>query len=529
MRVDFLRQGRRKLRTGAILTSLFLIVVLMGALAPALGAKPDPSDFSRGFRKAVTVSGAQEHRAALQAIADANEGTRASGTAGYDQSAQYVYERLEAAGYSPEFQTFEFPFYRELSTPVFERTDVEPDKSYAPGTDFATMTYSGSGNVTAAVSAVDLIIPPGAAANTSTSGCETSDFAGFAAGSIALIQRGTCTFAIKATNAQTAGASAVVIFNEGQPGRTGVVAGTLGAPGYDIPVIGTTFAIGNELSNSVLNGLTGTEAHVKTETESEIRETVNVIAETATGDPNRTVVIGAHLDSVIAGPGLQDNGTGSAGNLEIAETFAAQDRVASNRLRFIWFGAEELGLLGSRYYVDNLSQAERDQILLNLNFDMIGSPNFVRFVYDGDGTTGPAGPLGSGSIEEVFVDYFDSQGLASEPTPFNGRSDYGPFIAVGIPAGGLFTGAEGIKTPAQAVTYGGTAGTAYDPCYHQACDTFANLSLTGFDQMLDAAAHATLFFSKTKSNVDTNTAPVGATGTGGGGGLHDEAHEQDAS
>ncbi|MDP9444611.1 MAG: hypothetical protein M3P83_09800 [Actinomycetota bacterium] len=127
----------------------------------------------------------------------------------------------------------------------------------------------------------------------------------------------------------------------------------------------------------------------------------------------------------------------------------------------------------------------------------------------------------------MFVDYFGSQGLASEPTPFNGRSDYGPFIEAGILAGGLFTGAEGVKTAAQENVYGGTAGIAYDPCYHEACDTFANV--TGFDQMLDAAAHAVLFFSQTKNAVDTNPASVGGAGTGGGGGLHDHHHELDES
>ena len=102
---------------------------------------------------------------------------------------------------------------------------------------------------------------------------------------------------------------------------------------------------------------------------------------------------------------------------------------------------------------------------------MLGSPNYVRFVYDGDGSATPdAGPNGSATIEDIFLDYFAKVGLATEPTAFDGRSDYGPFIAVGIPAGGLFSGAEEIKTAEEAAIYGGTAGVAYDPCYHQACD-----------------------------------------------------------
>jgi Zn-dependent M28 family amino/carboxypeptidase len=153
--------------------------------------------------------------------------------------------------------------------------------------------------------------------------------------------------------------------------------------------------------------------------------------------------------------------------------------------------------------VANLSKNELKEIALNLNFDMVGSPNFVRFVYDGDGSaTGTKGPTGSGNIEQVFLDYFASQGLATEPTAFDGRSDYGPFIDRGIPAGGLFTGAEGIKTAAEAAVYGGTAGIAYDPCYHQACDTYpTNLNDTALDQMSDATADAVLQFAMTSSSV----------------------------
>ena len=134
-----------------------------------------------------------------------------------------------------------------------------------------------------------------------------------------------------------------------------------------------------------------------------------------------------------------------------------------------------------------------------LNFDMIGSPNFVNFVYDGDLSDSPPIPEDvfapearpfSATIEKIFLDYFRSQRIANEPTDFDGRSDYGPFIAAGIPAGGLFTGAEGLKTPEQAAIFGGTAGEQYDACYHLGCDDFFNLSNRALDQNSDAAAHA---------------------------------------
>jgi Zn-dependent M28 family amino/carboxypeptidase len=201
----------------------------------------------------------------------------------------------------------------------------------------------------------------------------------------------------------------------------------------------------------------------------------------------------------LAGPGINDNGSGAATILEVALQLARLNISPINRVRFAFWGAEESGLLGSTHYVTSLSQAELDRIALNLNFDMVGSPNFVRFVYDGDNSAeeGDAGPPGSDRIERTFVDYFAELGLATEPTAFDGRSDYGPFIAVGIPAGGLFTGAEGVKTPEQVPVYGGTAGQQYDPCYHEACDTRTNINTTALDQMSDATAHATLVYAMT--------------------------------
>ena len=316
-------------------------------------------------------------------------------------------------------------------------------------------------------------------------------------------QRGTCTFHDKALNAQAAGASAVIIFNEGQPGRTDVLSGTLGAPDFTIPVIGISFALGEELHVQLSGPVT---VRIVTSTISELCQTANVLADTRGGDPNRVVVQGSHLDSVLEGPGINDNSSGSAYNLESAIQLAKSNIKPRNKIRFAFWGAEELVLLGSQFYVDSLSDAEFGKILLNLNYDMLASRNFVRFVYDGDGDpTGVAGPPGSAQIEGVFRDYFASKGLAFEPTPFNGRSDYGPFIARGAPAGGLFSGAEGIKTPAQAVTYGGVPGVAYDVCYHQACDDITNLNDTSFDQLSDAGATALVLYGLTKDTVTTTT------------------------
>ena len=510
-----------KSRFTRVLGMLALMVMFLGSAMPAVGAN-DTSEIesTKGFRKAVTVAGIRAHQQALQAIADKNGGTRLAGTIGHDDSAQYVYDKAAAAGYNVSYQEFTFFLVAELTPSVFEQV-APSSETYVEGVDFDTMDFSGPGDKTRSVTAVDInLMPPRA----NTSGCETSDFAGFPAGNIALMQRGTCSFRQKVDNAAAAGASGAIIFNQGNsPDREVLLLGRLNPPDTltAIPAIGTTYALGEELAGSIADDL---QVRLKVDTIAENRTTRNVIAETPGGDPNHVIVIGAHLDSVAAGPGINDNGSGSAGILEIAEVFGSQMRETRNKLRFAWWSAEEEGLIGSTRYVDSLTQQQKDQIELNLNFDMIGSPNFVRFVYDGNNSAGggSVGPAGSGAIEQVFLDYFASQGLKTAPTPFNGRSDYGRFIAVGIPAGGLFTGAEGIKTPQQAVDYGGTAGQPYDPCYHQACDTYENNSNTGLDQMSDAAAHAVLLFSKRDFAKNPLADPVAApsSGVGGGGGLH---------
>lgn len=479
-------------------TAVGAVAIATVTFGPVIGAVQVDTE---ELREAVTVKGVRAHQKAFQHAANTNGGTREASTAGYQASVDYVKEQLELAGYDVTEQEFMFPFFQELEPAELEQIAPVPTVyPYFDAAGFATMTYSGSSDidgVTAIAEGVDLLLPPAAAANTSTSGCEASDFTGFTPGNIAIIQRGTCSFALKAQNAEAADAVGVVIFNEGQPGRTAAFVGTLGAPGATIPVVGAAFDVGVELAAG------GVTARMFVNATSEFRPSSNVIAESPGGRDDRVVVVGAHLDSVPAGPGIQDNGSGSAAILEIALQVAELGIEPRNKVRFAWWGAEESGLLGSQFYVNNLSKQDTQNIALNLNFDMIGSPNFVRFVYDGDGSATPlAGPNGSQTVEGVFLNYFDEQGLATEPTAFDGRSDYGPFIAVGIPAGGLFTGAEGIKTEEQVGVYGGTAGDQYDPCYHLACDTFKNISLEALDQNSDAAAHAVLTFAMTASAVN---------------------------
>jgi Zn-dependent M28 family amino/carboxypeptidase len=475
---------------------------LATALAPAgalAGDKSCDDRVNNTFKKlleCVTVEGAREHQAAFQAIADANGGFRSSGAPGYDASVDYVAERLTSAGYEVWVQPFQFDTFIQLGPSTLEQL-APSSVTYVEETDYTLMLQTDAGDVMATVTSVDLELGN---PSFSTSGCEASDFAGFPAGDIALIQRGACTFQLKAENAAAAGAVGAIIFNQGNSeNRKGLISGTLGS-GYSggIPVFFTTFDHGVEW-----DGTSGLELYMVVDTFRGSATSFNVLAESKNGDPSNVVMAGAHLDSVNAGPGIQDNGSGSAALIEVAEQMA---KVKSrNKVRFAWWGAEESGLVGSDFYVNGLSQEEQDDIALYLNFDMIGSPNHVFFIYDGDDSDGQGagpGPPGSAQIEATFERYYTQVGEPFRGTDFSGRSDYGPFIAVGIPSGGLFTGAEGIKTEEEVELWGGTAGEQYDPCYHLACDTFDNINLDAYEINVDGVAYSVLQYAMNTEEID---------------------------
>jgi Zn-dependent M28 family amino/carboxypeptidase len=474
-----------------------VVTVLALTLAYAPDAAADPlvcdtrvNDTHETLLECVTLEGVREHQAAFQVIADANGGTRASGTPGYDASVAYVVEKMTAAGYHVSLHGFPF-----ISFPVelHQTAPVEATYISLPATE------TGFGTVSAPVVSVDVnLVPPRA----NTSGCETEDFASFSAGGIALVQRGTCPLAAKVLNAQAAGAAAVILFNQGDaptPERTDIFVATLGVTDVvSVPVLTTSYADGESLAQP------GTEATVSVG-EPQILTSYNVIAESQEGDPNNVVIAGAHLDSVSTGPGINDNGSGSAALLEVAEQMA--NVTPQNKVRFAWWGAEEAGLFGSFTYVISLFPNELSKVTLYLNFDMIGSPNHGFFIYDGDDSdaegAGP-GPVGSAEIEKTFERYFTSVGVPFKGTDFTGRSDYGPFILAGIPSGGLFTGAEGLKTEEEAALWGGTPGEQYDPCYHQPCDNFANNNDFALEVNSDAIAYALLQYAMSTADVNGN-------------------------
>ncbi|MFI0372256.1 M28 family peptidase [Actinomadura sp. 1N219] len=215
----------------------------------------------------------------------------------------------------------------------------------------------------------------------------------------------------------------------------------------------------------------------------------NLIAEWPGGDANSVYMFGAHLDGVRAGPGSNDNATGSAALLETALTLAQTKPTMLNKVRFGWWTDEEQGLNGSEFYVARLAQTERSKIKGYFNFDMVGSPNAGYFIDN----------LNS-SLSANLKGYFDSINLVPDEMG-ECCSDDGPFRNAGIATSFLSTGASATKSSAQAQKWGGTAGQAFDRCYHQACDAYpSNINTTALDRSADAIAWALWKTSVGQSN-----------------------------
>jgi hypothetical protein len=534
--------GKARVRTIRLatfgVTAVLLAAMLPGlvmstgaAAAPAAACDNRNNNSYSKLLECITLEGVREHQEEFQKIADNSTdpfypGTRAAGTDGYADSVDYVAGLLEDAGYDvtldPVEITFNFPAVLRQLTPVVAEYET------------GVFTGSGSGLVEGQVIPVDINLVGDRA---STSGCEAADFAGLdwsGDADIALVQRGTCFFGTKAFYAEQAGAEAVIIFNQGNtPDREGLIVADAtsvdppipGAPGpvtHGIPVVGASFADGVALSQP------GSTAFVEV-IPAETRTDFNVIAELPGKNSDNVVMAGAHLDSVIEGPGINDNGSGSAALLETALMMANSN--TPNTLRFAWWAGEEQGLVGSADYVAGLSQAERDRIALYMNYDMVGSPNYIFMVYDADESTFEAPvpvPPGSAAIEDVYESYYTLVGEPYDDTEFSGRSDYEAFILAGIPSSGLFTGAEEVKTEEQEEIWDGTAGEQFDPCYHLACDTLENVDLHALEVNSDLIAFAMLTFAYSTESVNgvpgkkvpgppfTLPTPAGPEGTFGG-------------
>lgn len=451
---------KRESRTTAVVVVLCTLVFGCGRMADS--ARPVPEgksagEFGESLSKLVTTEAMVGHLSELQTIADRHDGNRAVGTPGYDASVDYVAGVLRDSGFDVQLPEFQLR--------VFETE--EPELTVAGAAiDARALEYSAG---TPGVSG-----PLVAAPADDTPGCVPADYDGLSVkGAVVLVDRGSCPFAEKQAIAAKLGAVAMVVANNVDEEKMG---GTLGPDTeVTIPVISVSKADGARLRAAP--GPTTVKLAASTKTVS----ARNVIAETKTGSAQDVVMVGAHLDSVAEGPGINDNGSGVAAVLETAVQLGSAPDV-KNVVRFGFWGAEELGIIGSRKYLESLDIEGLKDIALYLNFDMIGSPNPGYFTYDGDQSTAlerdqgpPRVPEGSPGIERTLVDYLASVGKAAEDTSFDGRSDYDGFTRAGIPAGGLFTGAEEDMTAEEAQLWGGTADAPFDPNYHTDTDTLANV------------------------------------------------------
>jgi Zn-dependent M28 family amino/carboxypeptidase len=489
---------RKSLATLAVLTVAVTAVTLAGCGRPQPSLPPTTSstastaatEFGAMLQKQMTADAMMGHLTKLQEIADAHGGNRALGTPGYDASVDYVASTLRDKGFdvqTPEFEV-RLPFADE---PVLT---VAGDKFAAKPLEFTIGTPPGG------------VSGPLVAARTEDSpGCTASDYDGLpVSGAVVLVGRGACQFGVKQAMAAERGAVALIVANNEDGDEMG---GTLGEEtDVKIPVISVSKPTGERL-----RGESGATT-IKLNAGVRVERTRNVIAQTKTGSTANVVMVGAHLDSVPEGPGINDNGSGVAAVLETALQLGNSPRV-NNAVRFGFWGAEELGLLGSSNYVESLDVEALKDIALYLNFDMVASPNPGYFTYDGDQSAPPDSkdgvprvPEGSAGIERTFVAYLKGAGKPPEDTSFNGRSDYDGFTKSGVPAGGLFSGAEDKKSDEQAELWGGQVGEPFDPNYHKATDTLDHIDRTALEIHGGGIAYAVGLYAQDQSG--RNGVPV---------------------
>ena len=467
--------GRTSLAISAVLTAA-VVTAAVGACGREPPPQPVPpttpagvsaaaADLAATIRQRVTADAMMAHLAKLQEIADAHDGNRALGTPGFDASVDYVADALRGKGFDVQTPDFEvrLAFAEDPVVTVGGESVATKPLEFTIGTPPQGVTGP--------------LVP---ARVEDSPGCTASDYDGLpTAGAVVLVDRGECQFSAKQAAAAERGAVAMIVANNADGDGMG---GTLGEKtNVKIPVVSVTKAVGDRLRERPRDTTIKLTAGVRTE------RTRNVIAQTKTGSTGDVVMVGAHLDSVAEGPGINDNGSGVAAVLETALQLGSSPQV-NNAVRFGFWGAEELGLVGSDRYLESLDIDGLKDIALYLNFDMVGSPNPGYFTYDGDQSTKPDPrngmprvPEGSAGIERTLVSYLESAGKPPEDTNFDGRSDYDGFTQAGVPAGGIFSGAESKMSGEQAERWGGEADQPFDPNYHKESDTLDHINRTAME------------------------------------------------
>jgi len=454
-------------------------VLVVGGVV--IGVKLSESS-SSSLSEEEQINGIWNHLNALEVVAKAHGNSRSVLT-GYNGSAEYIMQALSATDLKVSTQLFKAPIWDVVEPPYLEILGATPPialiacplftgwQKYQVTCDYGSIRYGGNGNYSLEQPVVYVSDP-----------CDPASYNNFPAGQIVLFESSSeCTLYDQTLTAENAGVGGIIISNPvGTAGipRSRVYESATWTPEtqmVQVPCVGVTSAIGTALRQ---NGTTTVRMNVAATLT--IADTYNVFAETNTGSADDVVMIGAHLDSVPEGPGINDNGSGSSMILQIAIEYAlGMLKAPERRLRFAWWGAEEIGLVGSNYYVTDLvnnNPEELDRIAGYLNFDMEAGPNYIRMIYDGS-TAPEAAQNGSMALEALFKSAWAEGGYSFDPTPMGGGSDFLPFILAGVPASGTATGASGIKSEGEREVHGGIANAALDPCYHAPCDTAANVNV----------------------------------------------------
>ncbi|CAF1307727.1 unnamed protein product [Didymodactylos carnosus] len=469
------------------------------------------SSSSKTLVDAIRTDEIMAHLRQLQDIANKANGTRAIGTIGFNNTIDYIHNYLtQNTNLLIQRDYFPVSSFTLNRDPILIAVVNGIQQNYTYRANFTFMQYSASASFSSPVRVT----------NIPNLGCSADDWNNAsphpARDSVALVKRGDCAFVDKSDLAAQYGVAALLLYNDGaSPDRLQPVAASV-SQGTTFPALFLSFGVGTNLSLSADDNSSNVGVLINIAVKDEPPQSIaNVCADTPTGDKTKTIVVGSHSDSVPAGSGINDNGSGTSANLALATNVARLLQTADYkryqyRIRFCWWGAEEVGLLGSTDHVNKAKNktevGERiEDYLVNLNFDMLGSPNFIFGVYDADTAnrnTTPAHAIpGSQKLTDLFSEYFKKNSLPWTKTDFSGRSDYGPFLAAGITAGGLFSGGDDIKSQKERDYYdqmlgqgqGGIVEAIHDPCYHKQCDTIQNINPFAYTKMVHAAAYVLEF------------------------------------
>ena len=466
--------------TVALAVNVAVAAVGLSACDRRSERQPDPDAYAEQVSSRVSIDAMMAHLQKLQDIADANGGTRVTGSPGFDESVKFVADTLRDNGFdvtTPEFEMDVFNLDRESLT-----VRGAPVEAHAVGYTQPSPKEGVTG---------PLVVAPSGEAP----GCAAADYTGLPVrGAVVLVDRGACFLIDKAQVAAEAGAAALVIANNVD--EKAFSGGMSAGDDSKIPVLSVSKAVGAQLKSQP------GDATVLIDSRIDKVKTHNVIAQTKTGDTDDVVVVGGHLDSVRAGPGINDNGSGVAAILETALQMGNSPSI-SHAVRFAFWSGEEEGLFGSLDYVRSLGEEGLKDVALYLNFDMLGSPNPCYFTSDADQSMPPdfeAGlqpiPEGSPGIERALVAALESNGVTPEDMAFDGRSDYDSFTRAGIPSGNMDTGADELKSAQQVAEWSGQEGKACDPNYHSPDDTIANVNRDALSKTGRVVGYVTALYAQ---------------------------------